>query len=297
MLRGRRYSAIFLLSVLLVLSLFALPEISSGEVIGDTIKTDLVPSPVNYWVLLPDDYETSKIAYPLLLLLHGYGGYSNELQLVEPVIRDHWSKGQIPKMVIVTPDCDNSYYLDFYDGSQKWETFIITTLLPHIQKKYRVSLDKDKTFIGGISMGGIGCLRLGLKYPDKFGAIVAWEPAIEPATSWKDVKFPTNKPLLEKLYGTPINEAYWESNNPASIALKNSDVIRKSGIKIYIEVGTKDQRGFFRGTDFLHRILFDHNIPHEYRLVYGADHVGPTLIPRMIDGLSFLDRILKMLSN
>jgi hypothetical protein len=50
--------------------------------------------------------------------------------------------------------------------------------------------------------------------------------------------------------------------------------------------------GLFRGTEFLHRTLFEHDIAHEYRLVHGADHVGPSLLPRMRDGLLFLNRVL-----
>ena len=36
-------------------------------------------------------------------------------------------------MIVVTPSCERSFYMDYRDGSQKWETFIVTELLPEIR--------------------------------------------------------------------------------------------------------------------------------------------------------------------
>jgi hypothetical protein len=74
-------------------------------------------------------------------------------------------------------------------------------------------------------------------------------------------------------------------------------MIRDSGIKIYIEVGTEDQFGLHRGTEFIHRALFDRNIPHEYRLVYGAEHVGISFRERLVNGFSFIERIVNPLEE
>jgi S-formylglutathione hydrolase len=46
------------------------------------------------------------------------------------------------------------------------------------------------------------------------------------------------------------------------------------------------------GTEFLHRILFDAGVSHEYRLVKGAEHIGPSLAPRYRDALAFIGRML-----
>ena len=81
-------------------------------------------------------------------------------------------------------------------------------------------------------------------------------------------------------------------NNPIYIARENADNIQKSDIKIYIEVGTEDMLGLYRGAEFIHRILFDKKISHEFRIVYGADHIGPSLKERFINGFSFLNRVI-----
>jgi len=46
------------------------------------------------------------------------------------------------------------------------------------------------------------------------------------------------------------------------------------------------------GTEFLHRVLFDAGVSHEYRLVKGAEHVGLSIEPRFLDAMSFFGRIL-----
>lgn len=116
------------------------------------------------------------------------------------------------------------------------------------------------------------------------GAVVALEPGIDPALKWTDVK-PRNRfwrsdELMETVFGKPLDEAYWEAK------------IRESGLGIYMDAGDEDMFHLQEAAEFLHRILYDHQIPHEYHLVRGADHLGVSLRPRIEDGLSFLNRLM-----
>lgn len=42
--------------------------------------------------------------------------------------------GTLRKMVIVTPSASRSFYMDYEDGSQKWESFIIGPFLEHLRQ-------------------------------------------------------------------------------------------------------------------------------------------------------------------
>ncbi len=261
------------------------------------IETELVPSPVKYSVLYPSDYESIDNTYPLMLLLHGGGGYSGFLKNnIRPLIRDMWKQKSLIEMVIVTPHCDRSFYMDFRDGSQKWETFILKKLMPVLLQDFRVFKDPKKIYLGGISMGGMGTLRIGFKYPNQFGVLISFEPGIEPAIEWKDVKkrdkFYRSKEVMETIFGSPLDEEYWKLNNPSYLAQKNAEKIRASDLKIFIEVGTEDMLGLHRGAEYIHRLLYDNQIIHEFRMVYGADHIGPSLKERFINGFSFLNRVI-----
>jgi S-formylglutathione hydrolase len=271
-------------------------DANASQLVESKIDTKLVPSPVEYNVLLPDGYETSKEPLPLLLFLHGGGGDRSFLTRMRATIDDLWKSGALPKMVIVTPSASRSFYMDYKDGSQKWESFIVGPFLEHLRQKYNVAQGRKDTLLFGISMGGLGSLRLAFKYSDKFQALAALEPGIDPALKWKDVK-PRNRfyrgdALMQTIFGSPFDGAYWEANNPASICVANADKIRASGLEIYIDVGDQDAFNINEGTEFMHRVLWDYKIPHEYHLVRGADHVGRTIRPRATEALQFLARVL-----
>lgn len=269
---------------------------NASQLIESKIETKLVPSPVEFNVLLPDGYESAKEPLPLLLFLHGGGGDRSFLTRLRGTIDDMWKAGALPPMVVVTPSASRSFYMDYKDGSQKWESFIIGPFLEHLRQTYKVTRERKGTLLFGISMGGLGALRMGFKYPDKFQALAALEPGIDPALKWKDVKprnrFYRSDELMQTIFGKPFDAGYWEANNPASMGVGGADKIRSSGLSIYIDVGDQDAFNINEGTEFLHRILWDNNIPHEYHLVRGADHVGRTIRPRSEEALRFLARVL-----
>lgn len=287
---------IFRLVILTGAGFAASMNADASQLIEAKVETKLVPAPVEYNALLPDGYETAKDPLPLLLFLHGGGGDRGFLNRMRATIDDMWKAGTFPKMVVVTPSASRSFYMDYKDGSQKWESFITGPFLEHLRHTYKVTRERKGTLLFGISMGGLGALRLGFKYPDRFEALAALEPGIDPALKWKDVKprsrFWRGDELMETIFGKPFDADYWQKNNPASIAVANADKIRASGLSIYLDVGDEDSFNLHEATEFMHRVLWDYKIPHEYHLVRGADHVGRTLRPRTTEALEFLARVL-----
>lgn len=272
------------------------PHAKASQLVESRVETKLVPAAVEFNVLLPDGYDTAKEPMPLLLFLHGGGGDRTFLTRMRATIDDMWKAGTLPKMVVVTPSAGRSFYMDYKDGSQKWESFISGPFLDHLRQTYKVTRERKGTLLFGISMGGLGGLRLAFKYPDRFEAVAALEPGIDPALKWKEVK-PRNRfwrsdELMQTIFGKPFDEGYWEANNPASIAVANAEKIRASGLGIYIDAGDMDAFNLHEATEFMHRIMWDFKIPHEYHLVRGADHVGRTIRPRATEALAFLTRVL-----
>jgi S-formylglutathione hydrolase len=152
-------------------------------------------------------------------------------------------------------------------------------------------------------MGGHGSLRIAFRNPDRFAAVAALEPALDPALKVNDVtarnRFFYRSVLdtggdnsAERLVGSDRDAALFEANNPANVAIANADAIRASGLAIYIEAGDEDLFNFQDGTEFLHRVLWDLDISHEYHLVRGADHIGPSLRPRMLETYSWVGSVL-----
>ena len=241
------------------------------RLVDGTLTSPLVPNEVEYFALLPAGYAEDAEPYPLVLSLHGGGGSRVSLRHQQPRIEALWTEESIPPMVFVTPSVTRrSFYMDFYDGSEKWESFIVGPLLTHLRERFNLREDKRGTMITGTSMGGMGSVRMAFKYLDIFGAVAAVEPAIEPIDDWENIKFKhrfwRGQDLLEAIFGSPIDRGYWNANNPATIVKRKGDAIRSSGLKIYIEVGDADLFWLYEGTEYLHQTLWDTKIRHEYKL-------------------------------
>ena len=120
-----------------------------------SLQTALVRDSLKYGVLAPDD---NPGGLPLLFLLHGGGGdrrmLENQVALIEAAV----AQGVIEPLVVVTPSVGMSYYMDSIDGDERWETAIMTVLTDQVAQDYGV--DADRQVIAGVSMGGVGSLRL-----------------------------------------------------------------------------------------------------------------------------------------
>jgi S-formylglutathione hydrolase len=278
----------------IILVLAAAP-VTASELVDATVESELVPSPVEYFALLPPGYEDAAEAYPLVLNLHGGGGNREVLKRQVTIFDEMWDKGELPPMVIVmasvTPRC---FYMEYKDGSEKWESFMTGPFLEHVRATYKVTKDPKKTFITGISMGGMGSLRISFKHPELFGAVAGMEPGITPLLRWQEMR-PKHRwwrsdKLLEAAYGKPVDPQYWAANNPASIVAANPARLRDSGLQIYLEAGDMDEFWLYEGTEFLHQVLWDNRVKHEYHLVRGAGHVGPSLSDRTREAFKFMAR-------
>jgi len=284
--------------VILLLGLASLSHAAwalDGKLIEGSIASKLVPGAVAITVYTPPGYDPKRAEpYPLIVQLHGGGGSNKNMDRMANLLDQAIARGLIPPVVSVMPSAGRSFYMDYRDGSQKWETFVVTDLLAHMRANYAIVPGRKGTMITGISMGGMGSLRLAFKYPQVFEAVAGMEPGIEPVLAFDDIKlrdrFWRSQALFEEIYGKPVDKAYYAANNPANIAKSNPD--RLKGLNIYLEAGDQDMFFLHHGTEFLHRILFDAGVSHEYRLVKGAEHVGPSIGPRFLDAMSFFGRVL-----
>jgi len=218
-------------------------------------------------------------------MLMGGGGSRQNLVDCQPLFDAWWSDGSLPPMVVATPSPGMSYYLEDSLGPVRWDTFLAEEFVPHLRATCNIGSDRLSTAITGISIGGYGALKTAFARPDQFGIVAAMQPMLEPGLRESDVG-PRNR--LHHMAGGPPqlvgpnrDAALFESNNPANRARSNAALIRDSGLAIYIDAGDEDFLNAHDGAEFLHRTLWELDISHEYHLVRGADHGGPTMRPRM----------------
>jgi hypothetical protein len=87
-----------LLTALISVPLTLVPMFASDLIEGD-FKSNLVPNPVPYSVLLPDGAKDGP-ALPLLVYLHGGGGSRTALTNLRGIFDELWKSGRLPKMVV-----------------------------------------------------------------------------------------------------------------------------------------------------------------------------------------------------
>ncbi|MEZ5168196.1 MAG: alpha/beta fold hydrolase [Acidimicrobiales bacterium] len=231
-------------------------------------------------------------AAPVMLWLHGGNGPDGFAARTRAAFERCWAEGSLPSMAVVIPHSTRSFWLDGV-GRSTWESMLIDELLDHARVRHDVG---GPAVIGGISMGGLGALRAAFRHSDLFSAVVALEPGIEPAEEWAAVstrdRFYRSDELVASLFGDPVDPDRFRSNHPMFLAAHHAVEIAASGLSIYLECGDLDMLALHHGAEALHRRLWDLGLVHEYRSVRGADHVGRSLGPRVVDALRFVGRAL-----
>lgn len=277
----------------------------NSDLVLGRLETDLVPGEVEFAILAPRGCLGASQKMPLLLNMHGGGLDRNYLaeQDVRALFEKLWSEGALPTMLVACYSARGSWHLNYHDGSERWEDFAFE-FQRFMQHTYNTEVGQAFNYLTGISMGAMGALRLALKFPDQFGAVAAMEGVINPVLDYDQLEprnfgSQHNLPPEEqaKRWGWPVDRAYYHANNHANIARDNAAAIRAAAPKIYLECGDHDFYNAQDGAEFLHRVMWENRIAHEYRLLQDCDHVGASLVWREEDAHRWLGRMAKGLMN
>ena len=111
--------------------------------------------------------------FPTLYLLHGLLG--NYTDWVSGTRVQRWAEAR--DLAVVMPSGDNRFYVDQAATHDRYGEFIGRELVEITRRMFPLSRRREDTFIGGLSMGGYGALRNGLKYADTFSHIAALSTA------------------------------------------------------------------------------------------------------------------------
>lgn len=135
---------------------------------------------VTYRAVVPTGFEAVGGKEPkgvrpqkTLYLLHGVKG-----NYTDWVVRTRLAElATEHNFVVIMPSGDNSFYLDHEASGDLYGEFIGRELVEETRKVFSLSDKREDTFIAGLSMGGYGAIRNGLKYHDTFGAIAGLSAA------------------------------------------------------------------------------------------------------------------------
>jgi putative tributyrin esterase len=212
---------------------------------------------VGFNVILPRDYATSTQRYPVLYLLHGYTDHYPAWVSYSRIT--DYARGY--QEIIVMPEGDNGFYTNSYeDRSLAWEDFIMLDLIPYVDSHYRTVASRQGRAIAGLSMGGYGAMKLGLKHPEMFAATASLSGALAAARPREahpdDLEF---QKLVANVFGPPDNPARAQED-PFELVKKVPAELRP---QLYISVGAGDFL-LQENRDFV-KLLSELKIPYQYR--------------------------------
>ena len=101
----------------------------------------------------------------MLYLLHGLTGHYSDW-VSRTNVADYAADY---RMIVVMPEGNDSWYTDSATvTTDKYESYILNELIPDVQQRYRTIEARYGRSIAGLSMGGYGAIKFGLKSPSTF---------------------------------------------------------------------------------------------------------------------------------
>lgn len=276
------------------------PASGAGKIERTRIKSDALGVEKELLVYLPAGYDPAGTKrYPVFYYLHGLGG--SETDWLEAGKIDRTADALGLQAIIVMPDGDNGFYADsktptdyaaclkdgtgMFDPSApkaktcvrapKYETYITRDLIAHVDGTYKTIASREGRAIAGLSMGGFGALILALRHRDLYAASAShsgvdallyegphpyqkgkvelvrdvknWGGRLGPFGAW-----------VRNIFGSEL--ANWQAHDPATLV----DKLGPDGPKLYLDCGTEDEFALQNHAAYLHDLLVDKKIAHEY---------------------------------
>src|SRR5580765_1325785 len=130
-------------------------------------------------VYLPPSYAADKSRrYPVVYLLHGYGGrddtFNGRLATLPDTADSLAASGAAKEMIVVMPNAFSLHKGSMYSNSVTtgdWETYVSRDLVVYVDGHYRTIPERVSRGLAGASMGGYGAIRIAMKRPDVFSSL------------------------------------------------------------------------------------------------------------------------------
>lgn len=202
-------------------------------------------------VVTPTNYNKSGSLFPVVYLLHGFGGRYSDWARQVPELQMLADEHQL---LIVCPDgARGSWYFDSpLELTMHYETNVGSEIPSYIDSMYRTIKDRRGRAITGLSMGGHGGMFLGFRHANFFGACGSMSGAL-------DVSRITKGYEVEKRLGdTIINRQQYLDWSVINVIEKYP----KDSLAIIMDCGTEDY--IIDMSRRTHAKMLQLKIPHDY---------------------------------
>jgi len=252
-----------------------------------TFSSKLMKREMHYRVILPAEYSKNKDArYPVVYFLHGAGGkYKSSFS--SPKILEYFRQHNF---IYVVPEGNLGFYSDSVSApNDKYESYFVKEVIAEVDKNFRTIADRSSRIVAGISMGGYGAIKFGVKYPEMFSLVGSFAGAggVSRAT---EKNFGALGKVIDSIFG-PLGSENRNSNNLFKIVGEMSPEKVNEMPMIYQSCGTEDFLIDFNREFFA--LLNKKKMKHEYRELPGA-HNSAFFEPQVGEFLNVAERHLKV---
>lgn len=264
----------------LVIPLHASAASRSDEVRELLVPSEILQRGMPARIYLPPGYDPKR-RYPVLYLFHGQlenQAMWEELGLfgeASALIRER----KIRPLIIVTPFIDNSFGVNSNSEltntdprgfvvrypQGRFEDYIVTELIPYIERNFAAEAKRSGRWVGGISMGGFAALHTAFRHPEMFNRVGGHSPAFPPPQwDWLFPDFDTTR------------------DRHPSVLAETRDL---QGMKVYLDCGQQDDYGFQTPTEKMAQALKAKAVdvtlalrPGRHNRGYWSDQLGDYLL-------------------
>jgi len=242
--------------ILALIFVYGFTSIWAARVDILAVRSNSMNKNIEVVVISPD---VKKADTPVIYLLHGYGGNARSwlgLKRDLPEIADRLG------VLFVCPDGKNSWYWDSpLNSSYRYETFVASELVKHIDANYPTKKDRSGRAITGISMGGHGAFWIALRHKETFGAVGSTSGGV-------DIRpFPNSWEMNSLLGRRNNNMNVWNRHT----VINQTNRIKNGDLAIIFDCGYDDF--FYKVNQDLHMKLRRQQIDHEFYVRPGG-HTG-----------------------
>jgi S-formylglutathione hydrolase FrmB len=194
--------------------------------------------------------------FQTMYLLHGASGDDSDYVNFSNIVRF----AEDNKLAVIMPPAFNNFYTDVPKGPKYWK-FVSEEVPKVCQTFFPLSDKREDNFVAGLSMGAHGAMKMGIKCPEKFAAVLcmsgaSFEPqALRRPEGPADLGLPM--PDINAIMGDA--ESFRGSENDVYFYAESNVKEGRQLPKFFFSCGDKDfaLSGLIKAKDFISALGYD----------------------------------------
>ncbi len=249
------------------------------------VESAAAPGEMTYAVYLPPGFSDDE-RLPLVVFLHGGGddAYAFDRHGVGEALDAAILAGEVPRVVIVVPQGDLGFWANWYDGSHRYQDWVIEEVVPRVAITHHTQPCPDGCHVMGASMGGAGTLRFALNRPAMWAsATMISAPILDTEQMVSFVRNPLFVPLVptDRIWG-PAGDLDRIRHDDPYLRWDSPEAL--GGMRLMLAWGDRDRGAIQESGAAFAAHLEARGVSFE-RLVYEGDHSWRSWTPVILEAL------------